>query len=74
MSPVTFLPGAIVSTSDSAVRPTAHKIHDYHCEWSPEGKHNAFASERVGAAELLITPAEGGEATPVNPTDNLKHD
>ena len=55
-----LIPTAGLRAEDSAVRLATQEWQGYHCKWSPDGKHIAFASRRTGEAKMYVMPAVGG--------------
>jgi dipeptidyl aminopeptidase/acylaminoacyl peptidase len=67
----------IVSTAPgSRPRPLTHTGHDTRPQWSPDGKSIAFLSDREGASQIFVMPAQGGNAKKITSlstgTDNEK--
>jgi len=49
-----------IHAEDGAVRLTGSE-GDYHCKWSPDGKHIVFASQKTGEPKMYVIPADGGD-------------
>ena len=50
-----------------------HPAHDFRHQWSPDGQHIAFDSDRDGNTEIYMTSADGGQLTNLtnHPADDL---
>lgn len=50
----------VPTTGGRATQLTTHAGHDTRPRWSPDGKHIAFASDRLGSFDIYIVSREGG--------------
>jgi Tol biopolymer transport system component len=56
----TSAPGA--PSSSAPVMAISSTKHEYHCQFSPDGRRVAFSSSRSGEAEIWISDADGSNA------------
>lgn len=50
----------VSATGGRAVQLTTNDAHDTHPVWSPDGKHIAFASDRMGSMDVYEMSSQGG--------------